>query len=78
LVDSGTVKNGKPIYNINSRSFKYGFSTVSKIEDTKKVSAYITKYITKDLVEHTKGQHRYLFSKNLDTPTVSTDFMILD
>ena len=74
LVDSGTVKNGKPIYNINSRSFKYGFTTVSKIEDTKKVSAYITKYITKDLVEHTKGQHRYLFSKNLDTPTVSTDF----
>lgn len=78
LVDSGKVVNGKKIYNINSRSFKYGFTTVSKVEDTTKVSAYITKYITKELISNTKGKHRYLFSKNLDVPTVSTELIEID
>lgn len=73
LIDSKIKKNGKKIYNINSRSFKYGYTTVSEIEDTKKVSSYITKYITKELIEHTKNQHRYLFSKNLDIPIISTE-----
>jgi len=75
LIDSGKVKNGKKIYNINSRSYKYGFSTVSKIEDTNKVSSYITKYITKELITNTKGKHRYLFSKNLDIPTITTELI---
>ena len=47
LEDSGIKKNGKKIYNVNSKTFRYGFTTVSKIEDTQKVSSYITKYITK-------------------------------
>ena len=56
--------------NISFRSFKYGFTTVSKIEDTQKVSSYITKYITKELISATKGKHRYLYSKNLEVPKV--------
>ena len=32
--NSGIVKNGKEIYNINKRSFKYGFTIVTKIEST--------------------------------------------
>lgn len=75
LVDSGKTVNGKKIYNINSRSFKYGFTTVSKVEDTNKVSSYITKYITKELIDNTKGKHRYIFSRNLDIPTVSTELI---
>lgn len=59
------VKNAKEIYNINKRSFKYGFTTATKIESTEKVSNYITKYITKELIIMSKGQHRYLYSKNL-------------
>lgn len=70
LKDSGKTKKGKKIYNISSRTFKYGFTTVSKIEDTEKVSNYITKYITKELISATKGKHRYLYSKNLEVPTV--------
>lgn len=78
LVDSGKTVNGKKIYNINLRSYKYGFTTVSKIEDTNKVSAYITKYITKELIDGTKGKHRYLFSRNLDVPTISTELIDID
>ena len=68
------VKGSKKIYNINSRNWKYGFTTATKIEDTKKVSSYITKYITKDLIETTKGKHRYIYSKNLDLPIITNTF----
>ncbi len=70
LEDSGIKKSNKKIYNISSRSFKYGFTTVSKIDDTQKVSGYITNYITKELITKTKGKHRYLCSRNLDTAEV--------
>ena len=59
---------GEEIYNINKRSFKYGFTIATKIESTEKVSNYITKYITKELITMSKGQHRYLYSKNLAKP----------
>lgn len=75
LMDSGKTAKGKKIYNINLQTYKYGFTTATKIEDTNKVSGYITKYITKELIDNTKGQHRYLFSKNLDAPTVSTEWI---
>ena len=75
LIDSGKTSKGKKIYNIDSKTYKYGFTTATKIEDTNKVSAYITKYITKELIESTKGQHRYLFSKNLEVPTVTTEWV---
>ncbi len=64
----GIVKNGKKIYNINKRSFKYGFTSATKIESTEKVNNYIAKYITKELITMSKGQHRYLYSKNLAEP----------
>lgn len=70
LEDSGKYKNGKKIYNISNRTFKYGFTTVSKIGDTQKVSSYITKYITKEVIAVTKGKHRYLCSKNLNVADV--------
>lgn len=51
------------VYNLNA--WKYGFSTATAVKDTKRVSSYITKYITKDLTEHTQGKHRYIKSRNL-------------
>ena len=65
---------GEEIYNINKRSFKYGFTTATKIESTEKVSNYITKYITKELITMSKGQRRYLYSKNLAKPQSETLF----
>lgn len=69
LVDSGVKKNQHTIYNL--ANWKYGFSTVSKVEDTNKVSSYITKYITKELCSVSKNKRRYWASKNCDRAKVS-------
>lgn len=68
LVDSGIKKNQHTIYNL--ANWKYGFSTVSKVKDTNKVSSYITKYITKELCLVSKNKRRYWASKNLDRAKV--------
>ena len=69
LVDSGVKKGGQTIYNL--ANWKYGFSTVTKVQDTGKVSSYITKYITKDLCAVSKGRRRYWVSKNCDRAKLS-------
>ena len=53
---SGIKKNGHTIYNLSN--WKYGFSTVTKVIDSNKVSSYITKYITKDLCAVSKNKRR--------------------
>jgi len=63
---SETGING--IYNITG--FKYGFTTATKVKDTKRVSTYISKYITKDVADLTIGKHRYLKSNNLNKADV--------
>ena len=69
LTDSGIKKNGHTIYNM--ANWKYGFSTVTKVIDSNKVSSYITKYITKELCAVSKNKRRYWTSKNCDTAKVS-------
>lgn len=69
LKDSGIKKNGHTIYNMSN--WKYGFSTVTKVIDSNKVSAYITKYITKELCAVSKNKRRYWTSKNCDTAKIS-------
>lgn len=67
LADSGhTSKSGLPIYNL--QNWKYGFSTVTKVTHNHKVSAYISKYITKELADATKGRQRYWASNNVIRP----------
>ena len=75
LVDSGKVIDGKTIYNI--KNFKAGFSTAIRIGDgeSARTSNYLSKYITKTLINHTKNRQRYLISKNLDKP-VTDEFML--
>ena len=55
-------KSGKPIFNIVN--WKWGFSTATRVEDTNRVSSYITKYITKENVN--------ILKKNDDTMQVIT------
>ena len=69
LKDSGIKKNGHTIYNMSN--WKYGFSTVTKVKDSNKVSSYITKYITKELCAVSKNKRRYWTSKNCDTAKIS-------
>lgn len=60
-------KNGRDIYNISYWNRDYGFSTAVKIDNIEAVSAYIRKYITKDMVL-IPGQKRYFCSNNLTRP----------
>ena len=60
LVDSGKKSFGYTIYNFNA--YKLGFSTATKVTDTKRVSSYIAKYISKELNTTLKGKLERLHS----------------
>ena len=61
--------DGDFIYNIEQ--YKNGFSTATRIKDTRKAVSYVVKYITQDLCECTFGKRRYLPSLNLELPKIS-------
>ena len=61
-------KQGRPIYNIGS--YKWGFTTATKVGDSAKASSYLCKYVTKDLCAVTAGKKRYWASKNVKRPEI--------
>lgn len=73
FVDSGHKYGDRPIYNLDG--WENGFSTAVQVVDTRKISGYITKYITKDLCEVTEGKRRYYRSLNIPEPT-ETEFLV--
>lgn len=60
-------KNGSQIYNL--ANYKYGFTTVSKIKNQEAVSVYMSKYMTKELID-LDYKKRYWSSRGLSRPTV--------
>ncbi len=69
MQDSGKqCDNGEIIYNL--KQWHFGFTTATKVTDSKRVASYITKYITKELCRETDGRHRYLNSANCNRPNV--------
>lgn len=60
---SGHCIKGSMIYNF-VKGWKYGFSNVTKVQNTLAVEKYICKYTTKELLNDTLYQHRY-FTLNL-------------
>ncbi len=70
FIFSGIVKKGKKLYNLEQ--FNLGWSTCSIVEDTTRVSGYITKYITKELCLVSKNKKRYWHSKNCNVPCEET------
>lgn len=66
--NSGIVKDGIKIYNVNKNSFKYGFTTASKIVSMDKVINYFTNRIIEELFVMSKTKHRYIYSRNLVKP----------
>jgi len=58
-------KDGLPIYNLSN--YKYGFTTVSEIQNQEAVSVYVSKYITKDLIDK-NYKKKYWCSRNLERP----------
>lgn len=63
----GLVKNGSPIYYIDN--FKYGFTNLSKIKNQEAVSVYISKYMTKSLID-LGFKKKYFRSNNLKEPEI--------
>ena len=68
------TKDGDPIYNI--LNWKHGFTTATRIIDTRRASSYITKYITKESQIFLKEKNRYYASRNIRR--VQPDFHIVD
>lgn len=58
-------KDGLPIYNLSN--YKYGFTTVSEIQNQEAVSVYVSKYVTKDLIDK-DFKKKYWCSRNLERP----------
>lgn len=69
ISDSGKIdKSGKIIYNLPC--WKWGFSTATKIESNERVTNYLGKYITKDLMNRLKNKKRYYASQNVNLAPV--------
>ena len=69
FVDSGHIdKKGRNVY--NWISYKWGFTTATMIDDYRKASAYLCKYITKELCAVTEGKKRYWASRNVNRPVI--------
>lgn len=62
------IRKGRHVYNISS--FNLGFTDCEKIDDTRKVSNYILKYITKDMCRNTFSKRRYFVSRNIPKPEI--------
>ena len=60
------------IYNLTN--YKLGFTTISEIQDQEKVSNYISKYATKELIT-IKHKKRYWYSRNLEKPKIEYDYL---
>lgn len=61
-----TDSKGRQLYKMTD--YKLGLNEHSKISDPAKVSRYLTKYITKDLMWHLKGKKTYYPSRGLEKP----------
>ena len=61
------LKNGENVYNWDKYSNKYGYFTATLIKSKVKASAYITKYVTKDVARQgrEKGAHLFFASQGL-------------
>ena len=64
---------GRIIYNLTN--YKLGYTTATIIDSVEASQHYITKYISKDLIELSKGKKRYWVSKNLKRPIENEYFV---
>lgn len=59
------IQKGKLVYNISS--FRAGFTNLTKIVNHEATARYVSKYVTKDIIE-LHGQKRYWTSQGLKKP----------
>lgn len=68
------TKKGDPIYNI--LNWSWGFTTATRITDTRRASSYITKYIMKESEQFLKEKNRYYCSRNIER--TKAEFFLVD
>jgi hypothetical protein len=61
------IQNGKPVFNL--KSYTLGYTNMSYIVHKAKTANYITKYVTKELIQ-LKGQKRFWYSRGLKKPEI--------
>lgn len=66
--------NGRQIYNVPI--YRYGFTTATRVGDSRSASGYICKYLTKSHDDVPKHKKRYWASRSLNRPT--EDFIVVD
>lgn len=71
-----TISEGTEVYTWCGYAERFGYSTLTAVRDEKAVSRYVTKYITKDLLNrHEQGKKLYYSSRGLNKPTVIAEGM---
>lgn len=60
------------------KDYKLGINELERVRDTNRVSMYITKYISKDLLGNIKNARRYFYSKGVEKPTVKEYYVKSD
>lgn len=73
FVESGVSfrnKDGDRCKIYNLVQFYLGFSNMTKVYHPERITSYICKYITKDLVLLTENNKRYWISRNLEKPNI--------
>lgn len=73
FVFSGKVKDKRRVFNIPG--FSYGFTTATKVSDSKKSANYLSKYITKEICAVSPNKKRYWTSRNLNLPETCEFFV---
>lgn len=68
-IPQNLIDKCRPIYALDK--YRYGYSDVQNVEDTKRAASYIAKYITKELAVTTMGRKRYWHSKNCKRPIIT-------
>lgn len=66
-------KNGNDVYNLEC--YNLGYASFTKVRDTRRVSGYIVKYMTKQISFKLEGKNRHIASRNLDMPKSKKMFM---
>lgn len=75
FINSGhKTEDGETVYNIPK--WKFGFTTATRVADTRRVSSYIMKYITKESQVYLREKNRYYTSRNINR--TKPDFHIVD
>ena len=63
-------KDGDKCIIYNLVQFYLGYSNITKVYHPERITSYICKYITKDLVLLTENNKRYWISRNLEKPNI--------